>query len=70
MLMISTVTKKRIGVMILEWLHRPRVTVLVFINWNLYKNNFVWVFVYKRERFWVWYKAKIMCSCLLVLIAI
>ena len=38
-MMISTMTKKRIGVLILEWPNRLRVMVLVFVNWNLYKKN-------------------------------
>ena len=37
--MISEVTKKRIGVLVLKWPNRSRVVVLVFINWNLYKQN-------------------------------
>ena len=41
MKMISEVTKKRIGVLVLEWPNMSRVEVLVFINWNLYKNNLV-----------------------------
>ena len=52
LMMISTVTKKRIGVLVLEWPSRSRVMVLAFINWNLYKNNYVRVFLSKRERFW------------------
>jgi len=58
MMMISVVTKKRIGVLVLEWYNRSRVMVLVFVNWNLYKKNFVRVFLSKRERFWPWQKAK------------
>ena len=65
-MMISTMTKKRIGVLVLEWLSKSRVMVLVFFNWNLYKNNFVRVFLSKRESFWPWKKAKILCSCLFV----
>ena len=39
MMVISAVTKKRIGVLVLEWPNRSRVIVLVFVNWNLYKKN-------------------------------
>lgn len=33
-------------------------------QWNLYKKNFAWVFLSKRERFWPWQIAKHLCSCL------
>jgi len=66
MMMISAVTKKRIGILVLEWLNRSRVMVLVFVNLNLYKKNFVQVFLSKSERFWPWQKANILCSCLFV----
>jgi len=59
-MMISAVKKKRIGVLVLEWHNRSRVMVLVFVNWNLYKKNFVQVFLSKRERFWPWQKSNIM----------
>jgi len=32
MMMILGLTKKSIGVLTLEWLHKPRVTGLVFVN--------------------------------------
>ena len=35
-----------------------RVKVLVFVNWNLYKNNFACVFLFTSERFCPWQKAK------------
>lgn len=41
MMMISAETKKRIGVLVLLWLNRSRFMVLVFVDWNIYKKNFV-----------------------------
>jgi len=70
MMMISGLMEKRIDVLVLEWPSRSRVIVLVFVNWNLYKNNFMRVFLSKRERFWSWQDANILCSCLFVLVAI
>jgi len=69
-MMISEMTKKRTGVLVLEWLSKSRVMVLVFVNWNLYKKNFVQVFLSKRERFWPWQKANSLCSCFFVMVAI
>ena len=53
-MMMSVVTEKRIVVLVMEWHDRSRVMVFVFVNWNLYKKNFVRVFLSKRERFWPW----------------
>jgi len=61
-MMISAGTKKRIGVLVLEWPNRSRVMVLGFVNSNLYKKNFVRVFLSKSERFWPSQKANILCS--------
>ena len=62
----STVIKDRISVLVLEWHSKSRVMVLVFVNWNLYKKNYVQVFLSKRERFWPWQNANIPWSCLFV----
>jgi hypothetical protein len=51
-MMISVVTRKKNGVLFLEWKRGSSVKVLVFINWNLYKKNCVQVFLSKRERLW------------------
>ena len=49
--------------LVLEWPNSSRVTVLVFVNWNLYKKNFFRVFLSKSERFWPSQKDNILCSC-------
>ena len=64
MMIILVVASKRICVLVLEWNSMPRVKVLVFVNWNLYKRNFLWVFLSKRERFWPWKKANLVFSSL------
>jgi len=61
MMMISTVTKNRISVLVLECPNRSRVMVLVFINWILYKNNLCGFCLSKSERFWQWLIDYMLC---------